>query len=234
MTGERVLEEVLQQPTELVAVPADGGQPPHFHLGRGLEHPGPKVVHHVVGHRVEVDLLEGGPLATDPGIGQEAVDQTLHTAGPVHGVADELARLIVECVGVAALEQLQVARHHAEGLLQVVRGRVRELFEVGVRALQLPRAPAQLALGLDTFRHVLDGQQEQAGRTLVAKQRTSVHAHHAASALREPPVDLEPLEGLVLREHGLEAPTQLRDVPVAAGEVLEEDADRFFGGRGRS
>ena len=58
------------------------------------------------------------------------------------GTVDEAQRVAVEAVLVAAREQLRIAGHGAQRLLQVVRGDVGELLQVGVRAL-----PARGALG---------------------------------------------------------------------------------------
>ena len=52
----------------------------------------------------------------------------------VDGEADELVGVVVELAPVAAGEELGVARHHAQRLLQVVRGDVGELLELRVRA----------------------------------------------------------------------------------------------------
>ena len=67
--------------------------------------------------------------------------------GAVDGEADELVGVVVELALVAARQQLRVARHHAQRLLQVVRGDVGELLELGVRARQLVLLGAQRRLG---------------------------------------------------------------------------------------
>jgi hypothetical protein len=51
-----------------------------------------------------------------PRIRQQVVDEGLHALGAVHREADELARVVVELVLVAPLEQLQVARDHPQRL----------------------------------------------------------------------------------------------------------------------
>ena len=67
----------------------------------------------------------------DPAEGQQVVDQRLHPLGAVHGVLDVLVRPGVELADIAALEQLAEARHLAQRLLEVVRGHVGELLELG-------------------------------------------------------------------------------------------------------
>ncbi len=70
---------------------------------------------------------------------EQVVDQHLHPLGPVHGELDVLVGLLVELAAVAALQQLAEAGDLAQRLLQVVRGDVGELLELGVGALQLGR-----------------------------------------------------------------------------------------------
>ena len=73
----------------------------------------------------------------DARVGEQIVDQALHALGAVDGEADELVGVLVQLALVAPRQQLHVAGHHAQRLLQVVRGHVGELLELGVRARQL-------------------------------------------------------------------------------------------------
>ena len=79
------------------------------------------------------------PAAPDAREREQVVDQHLHPLGAVDGEVDVLLAALVELVGVARLQRLAEARDLAQRLLQVVRGDVGELLELGVRALQLER-----------------------------------------------------------------------------------------------
>ena len=70
---------------------------------------------------------------------EQVVDQLLHPLGAVDGELDVLVGALVELAAVAALEQLAEAGDLAQRLLQVVRGDVGELLELGVRARELAR-----------------------------------------------------------------------------------------------
>ena len=71
---------------------------------------------------------------------EQVVDQHLHALGAVDGELDVLVGPRVELAAVALLQQLAEARDLAQRLLQVVRGDVGELLELGVGALQLRAA----------------------------------------------------------------------------------------------
>src|SRR5262249_42616405 len=67
-------------------------------------------------------------------VGQQILDERLHAGGSVHGVGDVLVGLGIELALVALGQQFQVTGYHAQGLLQVVGGHVRELLQLGVGA----------------------------------------------------------------------------------------------------
>ena len=92
------------------------------------------------------DGLARGPA--HPAVLEQVVDQRLHPLGAVHGELDVLVGPGVQLARVAALQQLGEARHLAQRLLQVVRGDVGELLELGVRALQLLGVLLQDGVGL--------------------------------------------------------------------------------------
>ena len=86
--------------------------------------------------------------------GQQVVDQVLHPPRAVDGEADVLVGARVELASVALLEQLAEARDLAQRLLQVVRGDVGELLELGVGALEvLLRVAHRRELGHDPRPH---------------------------------------------------------------------------------
>lgn len=68
----------------------------------------------------------------------------------------------VELSLVAALQELAVARHHAKRLLEIVRGDVGELLELGVRALELRGVAGDRRLGVLAPRDVRVGRHEPA------------------------------------------------------------------------
>ncbi|GAA3065978.1 hypothetical protein GCM10020254_06800 [Streptomyces goshikiensis] len=86
--------------------------------------------------------------AADAGEVEEVVDERLHAVRAVDRVVDVLIGTLVELSAVAALEELREAGDLAQGLLQVVGGDVRELLQLGVRALQIGRLRVQAQAGL--------------------------------------------------------------------------------------
>ena len=88
---------------------------------------------------------------------QQVVDQVLHAPRAVDGEADVLVGARVELAAVALLEQLAEARDLAQRLLEVVRGDVGELLELGVGAPQVGLGGAQRReLGDDPRAHRVD------------------------------------------------------------------------------
>ena len=90
--------------------------------------------------------------------GEQIVDQDLHPLGPVDGEVDVLIRAVIELPGVAALERLAEAGHLAQRFLQIVRGDVGELLEVGVGSLELDRLVLQMPAGGLGRRELTDDQ----------------------------------------------------------------------------
>ena len=89
---------------------------------------------------VQVDA--GGDLVAgaDAGIRQQATDERLHALGALDGVGDVFVGLLIDDGALEPLlEQLHVGGDHAQWLLQVVRGHVCELLQLGVGAPQLGR-----------------------------------------------------------------------------------------------
>ena len=68
---------------------------------------------------------------------EQVADQTLHALGAIDRVVDVLVGFCVELALVALLEQPGVAGHHAQRFLQIVRGDVGKLLELGVAAAQI-------------------------------------------------------------------------------------------------
>ena len=97
--------------------------------------------------RVERNGHERVGGAADPGERQQVVDEGLHPSGPVHREPDVLVGPRVELVLVARLEELDEARHLAEGLLEVVGGHVGELLQLLVRPLEVAVAFGQVGTG---------------------------------------------------------------------------------------
>ena len=86
--------------------------------------------------------------AADAGEVQQVVDQHLHAVGAVDREVDVLVGPFVELPAVAALEQLGEAGHLAQRFLEVVRGDVRELLQLGVGALEVGRLGVEAQPGL--------------------------------------------------------------------------------------
>ncbi len=74
-------------------------------------------------------------LGPHPRVGQQVLDQPLHAAGAVHRERNKLIRIGVQFALVAPGKQLGVAGHHAQRLLQIVRGDVGKLAQFFVGAV---------------------------------------------------------------------------------------------------
>ena len=91
-------------------------------------------------HGIEFFSIGGGLGIDAPGVFlaaharvlQQSANQALHALGAFHGVANVLVGAFVNLALVTIGEQLHVAGNHAQRFLQVVRGHVRKLLEVGV------------------------------------------------------------------------------------------------------
>lgn len=94
--------------------------------------------------RVQVDLAALVVHPAHTGEGQQVVDEHLHAVGAVDGEGDVLVGALVQLLAVAPLEELGEAGDLAQGLLEVVRGDVGELFELGVGAPQVGRLLVEL------------------------------------------------------------------------------------------
>ena len=101
------------------------------------------------------------PFVPTREIGQQVLDQPLHAAGAVHREGDELVGIGVELALVAPGQQLRVAGHHAQRLLQVVRGDVGELPQLLVRAVQLLHLLQKMRLGRLARADVADRRRHQ-------------------------------------------------------------------------
>ena len=134
---QRVAEQVLEHRGEQRQLGQHQRQVPDLDGGAGLLH-----------RRARLSLAWASAASLDdqrglargpphPAERQQVVDQRLHPLGAVDGELDVLVGPVVQLARVAALQQLAEARHLAQRLLQVVRGDVGELLELGVRALQL-------------------------------------------------------------------------------------------------
>ena len=100
-------------------------------------------------------------LCPDARIGQQILDQPLHAAGPVHREGDELVGIGVQLALVAPGQQLRVAGHHAQRLLQIVRGDVGKLPQFLVRAVQLLHLLQKMRFGLLAHADVADRRRHQ-------------------------------------------------------------------------
>src|SRR6185503_2444023 len=166
---ERVADQVLQQLPELHLVAHHRGQRIVRDRGAGLLDAGAQVEQRAAQRHLERHRLELRTLGAYARVGEQVLDQLLHARRAVDDVGHELVRVLVELALVAAPEELGVARHHAQRLLQVVRGDIGELLELGVGALQLLVRGLQRGLGLLALGDVVEH------RDLVER-----HAEHVA------------------------------------------------------
>ena len=83
---------------------------------------------------------QGLGLRPDPGIGQELADEPLHPGRAIDGTSDELIGIGIEPALIGFRQELREAHHLAQRFLQVVRGHVGELLQLGVGPAQLGRA----------------------------------------------------------------------------------------------
>ncbi len=213
----RVADEVLPEHGQQRGVAHHLGQLPGTLDGRaglldgGLER-GDRIVQRVVERQPDPDLV---PPA-DAGEGQQVVDQPLHPLGAVHGEVDVLPAAVVELVGVALLQELAERRDLAQRLLQVVRGDVGELLELGVGAQQLRRLGVQVGglpggdfLGqagvvqrrdqLAAHRLDVGGHRPQVGRAGHLDAVAEVAAHHAPGGRAQAGQRLD--DGAVQHQH---------------------------------
>ena len=115
-----VADEVLQELHKLSLVGHDGGQFVVRHERARLPDRDAQIRPHGAQDAVDVYRLHRLPPGADARELQEVVDESLHPNRAVHSEVDERAPLIVELVAVATLEQLRVARDHAERFLEIV------------------------------------------------------------------------------------------------------------------
>ncbi|RPK32494.1 hypothetical protein EES37_33525 [Streptomyces sp. ADI91-18] len=148
MELDRVADEVLPEHAHLGGVGDQGRQRVVRDLRTGLLDADAEGGHGPVQHRLQLDALELVVDAADAGEVEEVVDERLHAVRAVDRVVDVLIGTLVELSAVAALEELREAGDLAQGLLQVVGGDVRELLQLGVRALQIGRLRVQAQAGL--------------------------------------------------------------------------------------
>ena len=152
--GDQVLEDEPQEP----GVAVDGRQRPFDRDGGLALLDRPRQVRaHALDEQPAVDVDVRLLHAPDARERQQVVDQVLHAGRAVDGEPDVLVGARVELPAVALLQQLAEARDLAQRLLEVVRGDVGELLELGVGAAQVGLGHAQrLELGDDPRAHRVD------------------------------------------------------------------------------
>src|SRR5260221_3708868 len=200
---ERVADQVLEQLRQLRFVGAHPGQRVPGHRCARLLDGAAQVADRLVERWLHLDRQELLAAGADARVGKQVLDQLLHARGDLDHEAHDLLGVAVEPVAVATLYQLRIARHHAQRLLQVVRGDVGELLELGIGALELvvrlrQRHRGALALG-DV---VEDGDLVERRRGVVAHQRD----HDFGPHYRTVRAQVALLEAYRLRFAGDEAP----------------------------
>ena len=138
--AERVGQQVLEQRAQQRFVTEDARQLPGHDPRAGLLD---RLAEGVFGAPASTSRERDRPalaaLAADAREREQVVDQRLHALGAVDGEVDVLVGALVELPAVARLERLAEARDLPQRLLEIVRGHIGELLEVGVRAGQLER-----------------------------------------------------------------------------------------------
>ena len=147
-----VADEVLKQLNQLHLVRQDGGQRIVRHQRAAFLDGAAQI-----DERLLQRLFAGGieqllSLCPDARIGQQILDQPLHAVGAVHGERNELVGIGVQLALVAPGQKLRVAGHHAQRLLQIVRGDVGKLPQFLVRAVQLLHLLQKMRFGLSCAR----------------------------------------------------------------------------------
>ena len=130
---DRVGDQVLEELAELGGVSGYFRQWIVADLGVALVDRRAEVGQDVAEHAARCRPAEIDATAADARVGQQVVDQCLHPPRAVDRVADVAVGALVELATVAAREELGVADDHPQRLLEVVRGDVGELLELGVR-----------------------------------------------------------------------------------------------------
>src|SRR4051812_3309979 len=179
---ERVADQVLEELRHLQLVGRHAGQRVPGHGGARLLDRRAQVGERATQRRLQLDPRHFLAAGADARVGEQVLDQLLHARRAVDHVAHELLGLVVELVAVAAHHQLRIAADHAQRLLQVVRGDVRELFQLGVGALQLLVRHVQGGLGLLARADVVeDGDLvERAAGAVALDRHAEVDPHRGA------------------------------------------------------
>src|SRR5918999_4712864 len=115
---ERVAHQVLEELPELDLVGVHRGHGVVGHHRARLLDRRAQVVERAAQRRLARNRLEVLALGAHARVGEEILDQLLHARRALEDVRHELARVAVELRLVAPAEELGVARHHAQRLLQ--------------------------------------------------------------------------------------------------------------------
>src|ERR1700691_4886495 len=239
---ERVADHVLEQLVDLGTVGGDLRKRPALDRVAAFGYLALQIGEHGLQRVGGPEIFRISALAPDTGIAQQIVDQALHTIGAFNGEADELVGVAVELVLVAALQQLAIARHHAQRLLQIVRGHIGELLEFGVGALQFggvlfdfARLQPDGLLGRAQFRDIADRAGVAHGLAVLVADRDGLAVDDAYLAVGADDPVFVGLDGLarpyVLARLEADAPVvgmdQAEKIVVGRDEALAADAEDF-------
>ena len=127
---ERVADQILQQLAHAEGVGRHQGQgltdDRRARFSDGLCHQSQRLVEDLV----EIARLQRHLGSSDPGELEKILNHRLHAQCAARRDFDELVRLHVELSRITALQQLHIARDHAQRRLEIVRRDERELFEL--------------------------------------------------------------------------------------------------------
>ena len=153
---ERIADQILKQLRELHLVRLDCGQGAMVQIGAGLLDRLAQSAQHLIEDRTGLCRAQRQALRADARVSQQIIDQLLHAFGALDSVVNVLVGARVDLPAVAIAEELGIARHHPQRLLQIVSRDVSKLLELGIRALQLARLCRQNLLDPLPFADVDD------------------------------------------------------------------------------
>src|SRR5690606_30554460 len=182
-------DEVLKDLSELNGVGGHGRQVIVRNGGVGFLEGWRQVLQDTSEHELSVHALERTAARADARKREQVVDQRLHALDALHREPDELVRVGIEPAVIAARQELRIAGHHAERLLEVVRSNVGELLELGVRSRKLLRRTYALrhVAEHDRIHPALPFDIEPGHRTLCRKHFTTLATAADLTALAHQP-----------------------------------------------
>ena len=158
------------------------GQLPHFHPTAALLDLHLQVGKDLAGDLREIDRHEVRRTPRDAREHEQVVDKRLHARGRVAHALDAVAARRVQPLLALQFQAVAKGENLAQGLLQVVRCDIGELFQIAVRPLQLGGVAGLPLLGLLTQADVAD----KKGQDRRARLLADGHGHFRGKSLDRP------------------------------------------------